>query len=108
MVKQRLDKENVVSQTDDEVLKGFRCWTGQSKAAPHLSRRKTGLHGSQLCLHITFQDPKPRRGAIRHFIHVKTRCIRIVQDIQQNVDLTIHGIGQVGIQNGIREACLVV
>jgi hypothetical protein len=97
VVVQWLDEVHVVPQACDEVLERQDRLREHPQPASHLTRSQPGLQGRFLGLEIAHQRAEPGFAAIRHPVHIEARGIGVVQDVQQDVDLTVHGIGQVSV-----------
>ena len=83
VIVKRFGEKHFVTKTADEFLKLDDRRGQQSQSTTHLSWSQSGFHGHFFSCGISLERPKFGWLSIRHFIHIKTRAIGIVQDVKQ-------------------------
>src|SRR5690554_2061473 len=108
VIVKRLYKVNVMPQVADKTLKGLDCLTQHTQAAANLAGRETILHGLYLGLDIALEDAEACGGAVGHAIYGEARRFRVIENVEQDMDLAAERVGDVPVQHRIRETFFVV
>ena len=59
------------------------------------------IHGGFFGIQVAFECAEAGHGAIGHSVNIETRGIWIVQNVKQNVDLTVQCIRHVTVQDRV-------
>ena len=108
MIIQRLDEIQVMSQRGDEIFKGLDGLSQHSQTVAYLAGRQSIFQGGSFRLEIAAQGAEFCRRTIRHFIHIEAGGIRIIQDVQQDMNLSIHGVRKMHVHDWVGKVHFVV
>lgn len=107
VIVERLCKVHGMSQRAHEFLEGIDRMLKHAQTPPYLPGRQPCLHRCLFGLDVSLKGPKFGGAAVWQAVYVKSGRFGVVDNVEQNMHLSIDSIGQMCIEQGILCSILV-